>query len=415
MTMSMAPDDHGLGGEVDGLLGRAALAVDGGPGTDVGEAGGQRGVAGDVHGLLADGHGAAHDHVLDQGGVEVVALDQGPQGLGGQVDRVPAREPAVAAAHRGADGVDDHGMWAWGHCCRSIWRCARFAAPHGPTPSTADPGGVPGRGPGLARGPRPRPRAPSPRSTPPRASRSTGPGSGTMYEDRWSVVSWPEEYGGRGVGIFEWLIFEEEYYRAGAPTRVSQNGIFLLAPTLFEFGTAEQKARFLPPMASGEEIWCQGWSEPDAGSDLAAIRSRATRGPQRPVGLGARRPEDLVLAGRLRRLVLRAVPHRPRGRAPPGPHLLPRPHGRPGGDRAAHRPARRGDRDSPRSSSRTSSSPTTRCSGTVGPGLGGGDGHGRVRAGAVACAARPATPRPPARWSRLYAERHRPNGCPGGR
>jgi alkylation response protein AidB-like acyl-CoA dehydrogenase len=97
----------------------------------------------------------------------------------------------------------------------------------------------------------------------------------TLAADRWSVVSWPVEYGGRGVGIFEWLIFEEEYYRARAPTRVSQNGIFLLAPTMLEHGTPEQKARYLPPMASGEEIWCQGWSEPDAGSDLAGIRSRA--------------------------------------------------------------------------------------------------------------------------------------------
>jgi len=100
---------------------------------------------------------------------------------------------------------------------------------------------------------------------------------GTMAADRWSVVSWPTEYGGRDVGIFEWLIFEEEYYRAQAPTRVSQNGIFLLAPTMLEYGTPEQKARFLPPMATGEEIWCQGWSEPDAGSDLAGIRSRAVR------------------------------------------------------------------------------------------------------------------------------------------
>jgi alkylation response protein AidB-like acyl-CoA dehydrogenase len=100
---------------------------------------------------------------------------------------------------------------------------------------------------------------------------------GRMYEARWSVVSWPEEFGGRDVGLMEWLIFEEEYYRARAPTRVSQNGIFLLAPTLFEFGTPEQKARFLPSMASAETIWCQGWSEPDAGSDLAAIRSRAVR------------------------------------------------------------------------------------------------------------------------------------------
>lgn len=99
----------------------------------------------------------------------------------------------------------------------------------------------------------------------------------TMAATRWSVISWPTEYGGRDLGIFEWLIFEEEYYRAQAPKRVSQNGIFLLAPTILEFGTAEQKTRFLPPMARGDEIWCQGWSEPDAGSDLAGIRSRATK------------------------------------------------------------------------------------------------------------------------------------------
>jgi alkylation response protein AidB-like acyl-CoA dehydrogenase len=96
-----------------------------------------------------------------------------------------------------------------------------------------------------------------------------------MAADRWSVVSWPEEYGGRDAGVLDWLVFEEEYWRAGAPGRVSQNGIFLLAPTMFEFGTDEQKTRYLPPMASGDEIWCQGWSEPNAGSDLAGIRSRA--------------------------------------------------------------------------------------------------------------------------------------------
>ncbi len=123
--------------------------------------------------------------------------------------------------------------------------------------------------------------APAPRSLP---SLDTAEGfeahrywEQTMAADRWSVVSWPEEYGGRGVGILEWLIFEEEYWRAEAPLRVSQNGVFLLAPTLFEFGTDAQKERFLPPMAAGTEIWCQGWSEPDAGSDLAGIRSRAVR------------------------------------------------------------------------------------------------------------------------------------------
>ncbi|MDQ8706067.1 acyl-CoA dehydrogenase family protein [Streptomyces sp. LHD-70] len=99
----------------------------------------------------------------------------------------------------------------------------------------------------------------------------------TLSEDRWSVVSWPEEYGGRGASITEWLIFEEEYYAAGAPGRVSQNGINLLAPTLLEHGTAEQLARILPPMASGEVIWAQAWSEPESGSDLASLRSTAVR------------------------------------------------------------------------------------------------------------------------------------------
>ena len=78
-----------------------------------------------------------------------------------------------------------------------------------------------------------------------------------LSEGRWSAVSWPEEYGGRGVDYIQWLIFEEEYYRAGAPGRVNQNGIFLLGPTIMEFGTPEQKARFLPTMASSEIVWAQ--------------------------------------------------------------------------------------------------------------------------------------------------------------
>jgi len=98
-----------------------------------------------------------------------------------------------------------------------------------------------------------------------------------LAEARWSVVSWPVEYGGRDASLVEWVIFEEEYYRAGAPGRVSQNGIFLLAPTLFEHGTPEQRDRFLPAMGRGETIWAQAWSEPEAGSDLASLRSTATR------------------------------------------------------------------------------------------------------------------------------------------
>ena len=99
----------------------------------------------------------------------------------------------------------------------------------------------------------------------------------TMAADRMSVVSWPEEFGGRDAPLLHWVIFEEEYYRAGAPGRVSQNGIFLLAPTLFEHAHPEQLARIMPRMARADDIWGQAWSEPEAGSDLASLRSTATR------------------------------------------------------------------------------------------------------------------------------------------
>jgi alkylation response protein AidB-like acyl-CoA dehydrogenase len=98
-----------------------------------------------------------------------------------------------------------------------------------------------------------------------------------LFDAQWSVVSWPRAYGGREASVFEWLIFEEEYWRAGAPQRIAQNGIFLLAPTLFEFGTPEQRDRILPRMAAGLDLWAQGWSEPNAGSDLASLTSRAVR------------------------------------------------------------------------------------------------------------------------------------------
>lgn len=94
---------------------------------------------------------------------------------------------------------------------------------------------------------------------------------------RLSVVSWPPEYGGRGASLLEWLVFEEEYHAAGAPVRVGQNGLFLLAPALMRHGTAEQRDRLLPPMARADQVWAQAWSEPEAGSDLAAVRASATR------------------------------------------------------------------------------------------------------------------------------------------
>jgi len=99
----------------------------------------------------------------------------------------------------------------------------------------------------------------------------------TLAEGNWGMVTWPKEYGGRACNLIDWLIFEEEYYRAKAPLRVNQNGIFLLGPTLMEYGSDAQKERFITQMASGEEMWAQGWSEPGAGSDMAAIRSTALR------------------------------------------------------------------------------------------------------------------------------------------
>ncbi len=102
-----------------------------------------------------------------------------------------------------------------------------------------------------------------------------------LADARWSVVSWPEQYGGREASLVEWVIFEEEYYRAGAPGRDSQNGIFLLAPILFDHGTTEQRDRVLPAMGRGEQIWAQAWSEPEAGSDLASLRSTARRDDER--------------------------------------------------------------------------------------------------------------------------------------
>ncbi len=101
---------------------------------------------------------------------------------------------------------------------------------------------------------------------------------------RWSCIGWPEEYGGRAATLAEQVIFAEEYARAAAPIRLGHLGVELLGPTLLALGTDALKKRFLPPMARGEEIWCQGYSEPNAGSDLASVRTRAhlVDGPRGP-------------------------------------------------------------------------------------------------------------------------------------
>jgi alkylation response protein AidB-like acyl-CoA dehydrogenase len=93
--------------------------------------------------------------------------------------------------------------------------------------------------------------------------------------DRWVGMSWPVEYGGRGLDFAQQVIFNEEYAKANAPARISFFGEGLFAPTLIQYGTDEQKRRFLPKIQAVEELWCQGFSEPNAGSDLANVQTRA--------------------------------------------------------------------------------------------------------------------------------------------
>jgi alkylation response protein AidB-like acyl-CoA dehydrogenase len=91
----------------------------------------------------------------------------------------------------------------------------------------------------------------------------------------FSCIGWPIDYGGRGADLTQQVLFAEEYARAGGPNRIGHIGVELAGPTIIALGTAAQRARFLPPIARGEEIWCQAYSEPDAGSDLANVRCAA--------------------------------------------------------------------------------------------------------------------------------------------
>jgi alkylation response protein AidB-like acyl-CoA dehydrogenase len=91
----------------------------------------------------------------------------------------------------------------------------------------------------------------------------------------YAALHWPVEHGGRGAGSVERLVFQEEYERAGGPPRVNIQALMLAGPTLIAFGTPEQQGRWLPGMLRADQVWCQGFSEPDAGSDLAALRTRA--------------------------------------------------------------------------------------------------------------------------------------------
>src|ERR1700742_1553043 len=98
-----------------------------------------------------------------------------------------------------------------------------------------------------------------------------------LARDGWAAVHWPPEYGGRGATLTQSAIFFEELGRAGAPLPANVLGLLLAGPTIMSWGTPEQKERYLTPILSAEEIWCQGFSEPDAGSDLASLKTRAVK------------------------------------------------------------------------------------------------------------------------------------------
>ncbi|WP_090860903.1 acyl-CoA dehydrogenase family protein [Nocardioides lianchengensis] len=99
----------------------------------------------------------------------------------------------------------------------------------------------------------------------------------TLFEGGYAAVDWPAAYGGRDAGLRRSIAFAEEYYRAGAPERINMGGLYLLGPVLMQYGTPEQCERWIPDLLACRTIWCQGFSEPESGSDLASLRTRAER------------------------------------------------------------------------------------------------------------------------------------------
>ena len=178
-----------------------------------------------------------------------------------------------------------------------------------------------------------------------------------LFDARWAVVSWPEEYGGREASPMEWLIFEEEYYRAGGPQRVTQNGIFLLAPTVFAFGTREQQDQHPPAHGRGRGPVVPGLVGARCGQ--RSRRHHVARGPRRSgrrlAAVGAEDVDDprCVLHPPVRPLPVGSG----RG-APSGAHLLPRAARRAGRDACGASAGSTATRASPRCSSTTCSCPT---------------------------------------------------------
>ena len=159
-----------------------------------------------------------------------------------------------------------------------------------------------------------------------------------LFEGGWICATWPAEYGGKGLTTMQGVALAEEFARAKAPMRGDFFGDTLVGPTILQWGTEEQKQQFLPGILQGKTSWCQGFSEPNSGSDLASLKS-LRRARRRRVG--HQRPEGLDDTGSPRRLLLPADPHRPR-RQEARRHLLPAGADEAAGRRGArHHPARR--------------------------------------------------------------------------
>ena len=199
----------------------------------------------------------------------------------------------------------------------------------------------------------------------------------TLAEGGWSVPTWPAELGGRGLSSNEARIVREEETRFAVPAGLFQVASLMVGPTLMACGTPEQQRRFLPAIRQGDHLWCQLFSEPDAGSDLASLRTKAVRDGDEWVVTG---PEGVDERGRHRRLGHPAGPHRPRVAAPPGHHVLPVRHAVAGGRGApdrADQPCRALQRGPPRRGAH----PGRLRRGRGRRGLVGGPGHARRRAG----------------------------------
>lgn len=103
----------------------------------------------------------------------------------------------------------------------------------------------------------------------------------TLYEGGWAAIAWPKQYGGRDATLMEEIVYQQEMVRVKAPPLVNYIGLHMVAPTLMQIGTEEQKERYINKILTGEEVWSQGYSEPNAGSDLSAIQTSAVKSGDR--------------------------------------------------------------------------------------------------------------------------------------